>query len=343
MLARLARTLPTDGYLYEPKWDGFRCLAFIDRGEVDLRSRHERPFSRYFPEIVEALAALPLTDAVLDGELVVVVNGRFDFAALMGRLHPAASRVQRLRQEAPAGYVGFDLLAASGVEWIERPFAERRRELENAMGAAAPPLFVTEITDDVAKAQDWLDQFQGAGVDGVVAKHADLRYQPGVRAMVKVKREHTADCVVAGFRPTLDRRGAVASLLLGLYDDERRLHHVGVVVGLPKAQREEAFALLRPQVVPLDEHPWSAGFLLEGGALGRLRGSAGRWTPEMTLDWIPVAPKLVCEVAFDQVDGRRLRHPARFRRWRPDRDADSCHIDQIATVPEVLPQLLDLS
>src|SRR5205085_3694498 len=289
MLARLARELPLDGYLYEPKWDGFRCLAFRDGEEIDLRSRNQRPLARYFPEIVEALLGLEEWRFVLDGELVII--GR-DFEALLARLHPAASRVERLRAETPASFVAFDVLAAGGEDVRGRPFHERRRRLEQLLHEVGPPIGLTPITDEPSRAAEWLDRFEG-----VVAKHADLRYQPGRRVMVKVKRERTADCVVAGFRWLVDRP-LPSSLLLGLHDDEERLRHVGLASGFSERLRHELLERLRPLRVPLAGHPWQHGFLLAGSPAGRLHGAAGRWAPEeMELDWTPVAPELVCEVA----------------------------------------------
>jgi len=342
MLARLARELPRDEFSFEPKWDGFRALAFRQGDDVDIRSRHDRPFSRYFPELVEALVALPDESFVVDGEIVSATEQGFDFAALLGRLHPAASRVERLRHEAPAAFVAFDLLALGGSDLRERPFTERRAALERLLAGAEPPLFITPLTRDRSVAQGWLDRYQGAGVDGVVAKHRDLRYEPGVRAMVKVKREQTADCVVGGVRPVLSGDRAVASLLLGLYDDARLLHHIGVASAFPRAQRYELFEELLPLAVSIDSHPWARGFLIEGGALGRLKGSAGRWTPDMELEWVPIRPDRVCEVGFSQVDHRRLRHPARFKRWRPDREAGSCLVDQLEPDAAPLRELLPL-
>ena len=335
MLARLARELPVGDYLYEPKWDGFRCLAFRDGGAVDLRSRHGRPFARYFPEVVEPLLALPEERFVLDGELVVVRDGCFDFAALLARLHPAVSRVERLSRETPARLVAFDVLALEGDALAERPFCERRALLERLLAGAPPSLAATPITDDSALAERWLADFIGGGVDGVVAKHRELCYEPGVRAMVKVKRERTVDCVVAGFR-WLGDRPLPSSLLLGLYDDEGALQHVGVVSSFAERERGDVLETIAPHIVPLAGHPWESGFLLAGGSLGRLKGAAGRWTPDMQRDWVPLAPELVCEVASDQVDDGRFRHPARFRRWRPDRHARSCTFDQLAlAAPDV--------
>jgi ATP-dependent DNA ligase len=328
MLAKLVRELPRDGsYVYEPKWDGFRCLAFRDGDDVELQSRHGRALGRYFPEIVEALLALPARTFALDGELVVVTDDGFDFPALLARIHPAASRVERLRAETPSAFVGFDVLATER-DLLDTPFAERRRVLEELLGAAAPPLHLTPATADPELAARWLDELHGRGVDGVVAKSHDLRYEPGARRMLKVKHERTADCVVAGFRVYADR-DELSSILLGLYDDSDVLQHVGVVTGLSRARREEVLRRLEPLVVPLAGHPWEHGFLLGGGSTGRLLGAAGRWRPGMTRDWVPVAPELVAEVAYDQVDDHRLRHPARFRRWRPDREPSSCRLDQL--------------
>lgn len=343
MLARLARELPVGDYFYEPKWDGFRCLCFRRGDEVELQSRHGRPFSRYFPEIVEAIRDLTRSDMVVDGELVVVRDGRFDFSALMNRLHPAASRVALLRNESPAAFVAFDLLASGGADLRDVPFAERRAQLEHVFAAAEPPLFLTPATTDRRAAETWLSRYQGAGVDGVVAKARNQRYEPGARRMIKVKHEQTADCVVAGFRPAFDGRPLVASLMLGLYDegDPSRLEHVGVIVGLPLTQRARLYEMLAPLTTSLNGHPWENGFQLGGGALGRLRGSAGRWTPEMSRDWVPVRPELVVEAAYDQVDGLRLRHPARFKRWRPDREPQSCTTGQLAPADPNVATLLD--
>jgi ATP-dependent DNA ligase len=210
------------------------------------------------------------------------------------------------------------------------------------MHEGASPLFLTPATRDTSVAREWLERFQGAGVDGVVAKHEDLRYEPGKRAMVKVKRENTLDCVVAGMRPTLDGQPLVASLLLALYDADGSLVHIGVASNFPRAQRAALYAMLRPLAVPLDQHPWKLGWLVEGGSLGRLAGSAGRWTPDMSLDWIPISQTTVCEVAYDQVDGYRLRHPARFKRWRPDRTPESCTLDQLDAPEPVVHELLQM-
>lgn len=329
MLARLERELPHGDFIYEPKWDGFRCLGFCEQERVDLRSRHDRPLSRYFPEVVRALAELSHRRVVLDGELVVVTEQGFDFGALMSRLHPAASRVKRLSSETPAALVAFDLLAVGDEDLRERPFVDRRERLALLLRDAAPPLHLTPATSDRAVAEGWLRSYAGAGIDGVVAKPRDLRYRLGVRAMTKVKHERTADCVLAGMRLFHDRP-ELSSLLLGLYDEPGELHHVGVVTSFARAKRRELLDELRDLVVPLEGHPWERGFLTAGAPMGRLAGAAGRWSPEeMLRDWIPLEPVRVCEVAYEQVDAGRFRHPARFRRWRPEREPASCTLDQL--------------
>jgi ATP-dependent DNA ligase len=339
MLSRLVRELPGEGHLYEPKWDGFRCLAVRHGDEVQLHSRHERPLGRYFPELTAALARVGREPWTIDGEILVVVDGRFDFAALMGRLHPAASRVRELVERTPAVFVAFDLPAVGGADLSEHPFGERRRRLVELLGDAAPPLFVTPATADRELARGWLERFRGGGLDGVMAKHRDLRYEPGARAMLKVKHERTADCVVAGLRGGGDPP-EVWSLMLGLYDGDGALEHVGVASSFRREQRTALARELAPLVVPLEGHPWEHGFLAAGGPMGRLAGAAGRWMPGMTMDWAPLAPERVCEVSYTQVDGRRLRHPARFRRWRPDREPCSCELEQLDAPPAAAAQVL---
>jgi len=270
---------------------------------------------------------------VLDAEIVLVVDGRFDFPALMGRLHPAASRVERLARERPAVCVAFDLLAVGDRDLRGQAFVERRKALEAALRVAPRGVRLTPQTADPALAAAWLERFAGGGVDGVMAKPRDAPYLPGERALLKVKRERTVDCVVAGARVFPDRP-AIASLLLGLYGEDELLVHVGVASSFREAARRELLEELRAAVVPLDEHPWAHGYLLGGGLTGRLPGSAGRWDPAtMPLDWVPLAPERVAEVAATQVDGLRFRHPARFLRWRPDRDPRSCRVDQLAADP----------
>jgi ATP-dependent DNA ligase len=335
MLARRADSLPSGDYLYEPKWDGFRCLAFRQDREVDLRSRNDRPLARYFPEVVGELLALHESGFVLDGEIVVPSPGGHDFDALLARIHPAASRVARLSRETPARFVAFDLLARDGEDLRGRRFDERRAILEEVLAGATGTVAPTPSTRLEADAARWLDCASGSGIDGVVAKRADLPYVSGARRMVKVKRERTADCVVAGFRLYVDRP-LISSLLLGLYDDKGRLRHIGTVTAFTRERRRRMLDELRPLAVPLAGHPWEHGFLIGGSSMGRLAGAAARWSPaEMTLDWVPLAPERVCEVAFDHLDRDRLRHPARFRRWRPDRDARSCTFEQLE--PAALP------
>ncbi|MGN6088602.1 MAG: ATP-dependent DNA ligase [Actinomycetales bacterium] len=325
MLARLEPELPVGGWSYEPKWDGFRCLAFCEGGEVHLRSRNQRPLARYFPEVVSAVHELG-REVVLDGELVIWRDGVSDFPAMLARLHPARSRVELLSGETPAQLIVFDVLSIDAEDLLSAPF-ERRRQALLSLVAPTRRLAPTPASDDVVRAAEWLDAPPGAGIDGVVAKAHGSAYQPGKRSMVKVKRQRSVDCVVAGCRrSSVDE---VSSLLLGLWNDAGELVHVGVVANLARLLRRELAVLLDPFVTSLEGHPWERGFGLEGGALGRLKGTAGRWTPEMERDWLPLRPELVCEVGFDHVEGHRFRHPARFRHWRPDRDARSCRVEQL--------------
>jgi ATP-dependent DNA ligase len=328
MLAAVARELPVGDYLYEPKWDGLRCIAVAAGGRVELVSRHGRPLARYFPEIVAGLVALG-RDCMLDGELIIVGASGFDFAALLGRVHPSKSRVEMLARTTPASFVAFDCLALDGRELGGAPFVERRRALCALLEGARGPILPTPSTDDPDVARLWLERLAGRGIDGVVAKARDLTYQPNKRAMVKVKRVRTADCVVAGFRFYGDRP-VVGSLLLGLYDGDE-LRHVGVTSQFTDKRRKELLDELRPDVVELRDHPWARGFNVGRSPMGRLPGAAGRWDPAtMTQDWVPLRPTRVVEVAYDHLDGQRFRHPARFVRWRPDRDPRSCTFDQLA-------------
>jgi ATP-dependent DNA ligase len=329
MLGRRVDELPAGDWIYEPKWDGFRCLAFRAAGGVDLRSRHDRPLGRYFPELVAGLTELSRGDFVLDGEIVVPRPAGLDFDALLARVHPATSRVERLSRETPAQFIAFDLIALDGEDLRERPFRDRRALLTDLIAEGSPRVRATPATSDPAVASGWLAG-TGRGIDGVMAKAGDLGYRPGARTMLKVKPDRTADCVVAGFRPYVDRP-LLSSLLLGLYDDAGELRHIGIVQSFTQKRRRELPEELLPLRVPLDGHPWEHGFLTGGGPTGRLAGAAGRWSPgEMALDWVPLAPQRVCEVAYDQLDHHRLRHPARFRRWRPDREPSSCTLDQLA-------------
>jgi ATP-dependent DNA ligase len=328
MLARLVRAVPEEGFRYEPKWDGFRCVVAREGADVQMFSRHGRPFARYFPELVGALQALPDTDITLDGEIVRETERGSDFAALMTRLHPAASRVRRLSSEIPTRFIAFDLMWRAGHDLRPLPFDQRRRELEDVLADPPDRIALTPITDDVERARTWLATPPGSGIDGVVAKDPMSAYEPGRRVMIKVKARRTLDAVVAGYRWMMGRR-AVGSLLLGLYDGRRELRHIGVASSLSERARERFLEELSPEAIPLEDHPWAAGFLIEPSPLGRLKGAAGRWTPDMAMDWVPIRPDRVCEVEFDRFDQDRLRHAARFIRWRSDRDARSCTFDQL--------------
>jgi ATP-dependent DNA ligase len=323
MLASLQRELPIGRYLYEPKWDGLRCLAFVEGEHVDLRSRHGRPLGRYFPELIAALRTLG-RDLVLDGEIVIVNERGYDFAALLNRTHPAASRVEWLSRQTPATLIAFDVLALDG-QPLGR-FAERRAALLELL-PERERLRPTPATDDPKVAEQWLDHV-GAGIDGVVAKALDLPYQPGKRAMIKVKRVHTADCVLAGFRVTAGE-AAVSSLLLGLWQGDE-LHHVGMCSQFTRERRRALLRELLPLIMKLEGHPWQHGFNIGRSPMGRLPGAAGRWDPtEMEADWIPLRPERVVEVKFDHLDEQRFRHPAQFVRWRPDREPRSCTFEQL--------------
>jgi ATP-dependent DNA ligase len=359
MLAKLSRELPEgDGLVYEPKWDGFRCIVFRDGDDVELGSRNEKPLTRYFPELLDPLRGALPERCVVDGEIVVAGAGGLDFDALTQRIHPAASRVRLLAETTPASFVAFDLLALGDDDLRDTGYAERRRALEKALRKAAPPVHVTPATTDPAVARDWFDRFEGAGLDGVVAKAADLRYRPGERVMLKVKHERTADCVVGGFRMH-KAGGGVGSLLLGLYDERGVLHHVGVASGFAVARRREFVDVLEPyRPVDASDHPWNwseahpggadadggAGGGADGGPGGRLPGGQSRWSAGKDLSWEPVRPELVCEVSYDHLQGDRFRHATSFRRWRPDREPDSCTYSQLETpVPEELARVFAAS
>jgi len=337
MLAKAADALPDgDGWLYEPKWDGFRALVFRDGDETYIQSRDLKPLDRYFPELAAPLRASLPDRCVLDGEVVIAADGGLQFESLLLRIHPAESRVRMLAEQSPASYVAWDLLALGDEDLRAVPQEERRRRLEQALAGATPPIHLTPATTDVALAADWFDRFEGAGLDGVVAKRLDGTYQPGKRAMVKVKHQRTADCAVAGFRWHKNGPGShIGSLLLGLYDDEGRLHHVGVTSSFSWDRREALAAELAPlRENALDGHPWREwaewADLGSADASGqRLPGATSRWNRGKDLSWEPLRLERVCEVGYDHLQGDRFRHATTFLRWRPDKPPSACRYDQL--------------
>jgi ATP-dependent DNA ligase len=339
MLSRAADVLPGgDGWLFEPKWDGFRTLVFRDGDEILLQSRDEKPMNRYFPELVAPLAAALPERCVIDGEIVIVGAGGLDFEALLLRIHPAASRVKLLAAQAPASFVVWDLLALGDEDLREAPLVARRQRLEQVLARAAPPVHLSPATRDRALAEDWFQRFEGAGLDGVMAKQLDAPYRAGERTMLKVKHARTADCVVAGFRWHKKGPGTmVGSLLLGLYDDEHTLHHVGIVAAFTDAVRRQLVAELAPlRETALDGHPWRdwADAQDDASARGqRLPGATSRWNRGKDLSWEPLRPERVCEVGYDHMQGSRFRHAAQFLRWRPDKRPEDCRYDQLEITP----------
>ena len=336
MLAKLVREIPSEGeYLFEPKWDGFRALVFRDGESVHLQSRELRPLERYFPELVAPLRAALPDPAVVDGEIVVTQGQGLDFSTLQLRLHPAASRIEKLSREIPASFVAFDLLAEDDEDLRPRPAGERRQRLEQALTGAKPPVFVTPVTRDPELAADWFKRFEGAGLDGVMAKPIDLPYESNKRTMIKIKHRRTADCVVAGFRWHKDGRGTlIGSLLLGLYDDEGRLQHVGVTSSFKKAQRAALVDELAPwRENALDGHPWASWATTSQEAPSRKPGMMSRWSQGKDLSWEPLRIDRVCEVAYDHLQDGRFRHGTTFVRWRPDRATDGCRFDQLEVTP----------
>jgi ATP-dependent DNA ligase len=332
MLAKAADELPEgDGWIYEPKWDGFRCIVFRDDDEVELGSRNERPLTRYFPEVVAAVRSLLPARCVVDGEILIPGPTGLDFDALLQRIHPADSRVRKLAAETPASFVAFDLLAIGDRDLTELALSERRAMLES-VATTRPPVFVTPISTDIETARDWFSRFEGAGLDGVVAKRADLPYRAGERVMVKVKHRRTADCVVAGYRVHKDGNG-VGSLLLGLYDETGDLQHVGVASSFTAKRRRELLEELQPLLEgALDGHPWQgwAEAVEREQAEGRrMPGAVSRWNAKKDLSWTAIRAERVAEVQFDQLQGRRFRHATTLVRWRPDREPSSCTYDQL--------------
>ncbi len=335
MLAKALPEVPAGpGLWYEPKWDGFRAIVFRADDDLFIQSRELKPLDRYFPELRAALLAGLPPGVVVDGEIVIATRRGLDFDALQQRIHPAASRIATLAEALPASFVAFDLLAADGADLRAMPFADRRARLEALLAGTTPPLHLTPITVDVARARDWLARFEGAGLDGVMAKAADGPYTPGVRSMVKIKHSRTADCAVAGFRWHKTGPGTlVGSLLLGLYDAAGRLQHVGVTSAFTAARRRELAAELAPlRDGALDGHPWAA-WAEAGGASGRMPGGQSRWSAGKDLSWEPLRVERVCEVAYDHMQGDRFRHAAIFRRWRDDKPPAQCGYDQLEVTP----------
>jgi len=332
MLAKLADELPEAGpFLYEPKWDGFRAIVFRGGSELYIQSRDLRPLDRYFPELHDAMVAGMPAGSVLDGEIVIASAHGLDFDALQLRLHPAASRVAKLAKVTPSSFVAFDALALDGEDLRGVPQRERRERLERALAGVAPPIYLTPMTRDRAVAAEWLARFEGAGLDGVIVKPEDGVYEPGKRAMIKVKHARTADCVVAGFRwHKTGRDELIGSLLLGLYDDRGRLHHVGVTSSFTMAGRRELAKELAPlRTDALENHPWREWAARDGSDMTRMPGGQSRWSAGKDLSWEPLRIERVCEVKYDRMQGDRFRHAAVFQRWRPDKQPADCRYDQL--------------
>jgi ATP-dependent DNA ligase len=334
MLAKLADDIPSGAYLYEPKWDGFRAIVFRDGPHLYIQSRDLRPLDRYFPDLHDALLDRLPPRIVVDGEIVIATDHGLDFDALQMRLHPAASRVAKLAAETPASFVAFDLIALENEDLRARPQSERRARLERALAGVRAPVHLTPATEDLATAREWLRTFEGAGLDGVVAKPLGGTYQPAKRAMVKIKHARTADCVVGGFRWYRGDRTHVGSLLLGLYDDKGQLHHVGVTSSFTLAKRAELVQALEPlRRGALDHHPWRAWADPESLPSRRMPGGESRWSAGKDLSWEPLRVERVCEVKYDHLQGDRFRHAAVFLRWRPDKRPRDCRYDQLEVTP----------
>jgi ATP-dependent DNA ligase len=346
MLAKSVKGIPDpakhgSGLVFEPKWDGFRCIVFRDGDDVELASRNTKPLTRYFPELVEAIKRQLPERVVLDGEVFVAIGDRLEFEVLQERIHPAKSRVDMLSEKTPAGFVAFDLLALGDESYVEKPLRERRAALEQALGGLGTegPCYLTRTTSDPAEAERWFEQFEGAGLDGVVAKPLDAPYSPNARTMFKIKHARTADVVVAGYREhknSTPERPLLGSLLLGLYDDPpeggRVLQHVGVSASFTEARRAELFQELQPLVCPIEEHPWGRWQEFLTANPDRVPGTQSRWSQGKDLSFTPLRPERVVEVGYEHMEGRRFRHTAQFKRWRPDRDPESCGYEQLEEV-----------
>jgi len=327
MLAKSVPTIPPDAS-YEPKWDGFRSICFRDGADVELGSRNERPLTRYFPELVAAVTAELPERCVIDGEIIIATDHGLDFEALQQRIHPADSRVQMLAEMSPASFVAFDLLALGDEDYTRRPFVERRAALVAALADSGPSVHLTPATTDLTTAQRWFEEFEGAGLDGVIAKPLTVTYQPDKRVMFKVKHQRTADCVIAGYRVHKSSDDAIGSLLLGLYTDDGTLASVGVIGAFPMAKRRQLFTEMQSLVISFDDHPWNWAAHEAGDRTPR-KNETSRWNAGKDLSFIPLRPERVVEVRYDHMEGDRFRHTAQFNRWRPDRDPRSCTYAQL--------------
>jgi len=339
MLAKPVSDIPAPdsipgGLVYEPKWDGFRCIVFRDGDQIELGSRNERPLTRYFPELVESLRQNLPERCVIDGEIVIRTGSSLDFGSLQNRIHPAQSRVQMLAEQSPASFIAFDLLAIGDDNCMSLPFATRRQRLEVALADTSAPVHLTRVSSDLDEARRWFTQFEGAGLDGLICKPLAAPYVPDKRLMLKVKHARTADCVVAGWRPHKQRglhgEQIVGSLMLGLYDARGTLHSVGVAAAFTMARRAEMVIELAPLgVAPEEPHPWSDWESVDAHSAQRLPGATSRWSSGKDLGWHPLRPELVVEVAYDAMEGNRFRHTTQFVRWRQDRAAESCTYEQL--------------
>lgn len=327
MLAKSVATIPAAA-AYEPKWDGFRSIFFRDGDEIEFGSRNEKPMTRYFPELVRAVKAELPERCVIDGEIVIATETGLDFEALQQRIHPAVSRVTMLSAKTPASFIAFDLLALGDDDYTGRPFTERRAALEAALAGVRPPIHLTPATTDRDLAERWFTEFEGAGLDGVMAKPLTGTYQPDKRVMFKIKHERTADCVVAGYRVHKSGPDAIGSLMLGLYTDDGVLNAIGVIGAFPMTRRRELFAEMQPLVTDFDEHPWSYAAHQAGERTPR-KGEGSRWNSGKDLSFVPLRPERVVEVRYDHMEGERFRHTAQFSRWRPDRTPESCTYEQL--------------
>jgi len=328
MLAKAVPRIPDGALSFEPKWDGFRSIIFRDGDDVEIGSRNLKPMTRYFPEIVAAVKANLPERCVVDGEIIVVMGDRLEFEVLQQRIHPANSRVLRLSKETPASFIAFDILASGDQDYTMRPFAERRALLVETLGSARPPIHLTPATTDHAVAEQWFQQFEGAGLDGVVAKPLAGIYEPDKRVIFKIKHARTADCVVAGYRVHVTDAASIGSLLLGLYTDSGELQSVGVIGAFPAAVRRQLLVELQPLVTTFDNHPWAWAKEEEGTRTPRA-AEFSRWAVGKDLSFTPLRPERVVEVRYEHMEGIRFRHTAQFNRWRPDRDPKSCTYEQL--------------